>query len=282
MNEKEEKDEQKDYLSQVTSLAHRNPDKKKFQEYSNIRPDFSSIELKILSHIEPFLKDTKDKSNNNTYKTDYIMKLFNEWYNLVLECTPFIINPNGMCLSTIQQTISQSNINNNGATNNKNNIEIIPDSRYVVCKEINNKTGDFIFYTNYNSNKSQQIKKNQNVSLLFYWDCVSTQVRIQGNVIQLPTMLLSNSQEKKQEKEEKEKEMEKKIQQRFELLSDNYWTKRPFKSKISALASNQSHIIANKEILESKYKEIENEYGIKQDNLSKEELNKIDVKRPQN
>ena len=87
-----------------------------------------------------------------------------------------------------------------------------PDSRYLLLKEV--KDGQFIFFTNYNSQKGQEISHNNKVSMLFYWPCKYWSIRIQGDAEKISA-------------EE----------------SDQYFTSRPLGSQASAIVSNQSHVI---------------------------------------
>ena len=56
-------------------------------------------------------------------------------------------------------------------------------SRIVLLKDIQ-KDG-FVFYTNYNSLKAQQINCNNNVALCFFWPEFQRQVRVNGLAFQL-------------------------------------------------------------------------------------------------
>lgn len=87
-----------------------------------------------------------------------------------------------------------------------------PNSRVVLLKEVR-KEG-FVFFTNYNSQKGQEIDQNPQVSLNFFWPSLERQVRVQGLV------------EKVSEKE-----------------SDAYFGTRPYKSQVGAWASEQSIVI---------------------------------------
>lgn len=54
------------------------------------------------------------------------------------------------------------------------------DARYVNCKTLDNN--NFIFYTNYNSPKSQQFYSHKQVSAIFYWASINTQIRIKASI----------------------------------------------------------------------------------------------------
>lgn len=102
-----------------------------------------------------------------------------------------------------------------------------PSARIVLLKSFS-KQG-FIFYTNYESRKGKQMKHNDKVALLFWWG--ERQVRIEGKV--------------------------KKVSR---AAADTYFHARPKGSQIGALASPQSKVIGNRELLEANYKELEKKY----------------------
>ena len=53
-----------------------------------------------------------------------------------------------------------------------------PSARMVLLKGYNEQ--GFVFYTNYNSRKAKAIAENPTVALLFYWDVLERQIRIEG------------------------------------------------------------------------------------------------------
>ena len=63
------------------------------------------------------------------------------------------------------------------ATANSNGI---PSVRMVLLKGLSDK--GFVFYTNFNSKKGQDLKNNPNASMCFHWKSLRRQVRISGNV----------------------------------------------------------------------------------------------------
>lgn len=105
-----------------------------------------------------------------------------------------------------------------------------PHSRVVLLKGIEND--EFVFYTNHKSDKGAEIAQNPNVALCFLWLELERQVRIEG-------------------KAEKLSEDE----------SEAYFKKRPYKSQIGALASNQSSVVPNRAFLEDRFKELEEIYS---------------------
>ena len=87
-----------------------------------------------------------------------------------------------------------------------------PKGRVVLLKQFD--LDGFIFFSNYNSEKGISINKNNKVSLLFFWPSQERQIIIKG---------IANKTSSS--------------------FSDEYFSKRPFKSQVSAILSNQSEII---------------------------------------
>lgn len=100
----------------------------------------------------------------------------------------------------------------------------IPSSRIVLLKGLDER--GFVFYTNYNSQKSKEMSLNSSVSMCFMWHELERQIRIGGLATKLPT---SESRE--------------------------YFHSRPRESQIGAWTSPQSDEIPDHTWLESKYKE---------------------------
>jgi len=105
-----------------------------------------------------------------------------------------------------------------------------PSVRVVLLKDYN-KNG-FVFYTNLNSKKSLSIKENPRAEMCFYWKSLSKQIRINGTVSQVS-----------------EKE------------ADDYYSTRPYGSKISAWASKQSEVLENRIDLINSTKEYKKKYN---------------------
>jgi pyridoxamine 5'-phosphate oxidase len=105
-----------------------------------------------------------------------------------------------------------------------------PDARIVLLKSFDD--GGFVFYTNYQSRKANELSENPRACLLFYWAKVWRQVRIQGAVEKVST-------------EE----------------SEAYFQSRPLGSKLGAWASNQSSVIAGRESLAARFAEFQQRFG---------------------
>ena len=107
-----------------------------------------------------------------------------------------------------------------------------PQSRIVLLKYF--EENGFTFFTDYNSEKGNAIKKNNAVGLHFYWHNMERQVRISGYAEK------TNSE-----------------------ISDKYFYSRPVLSQISAIVSNQSQVVESRDILEKKFKKIQNQLDVK-------------------
>jgi pyridoxamine 5'-phosphate oxidase len=103
-----------------------------------------------------------------------------------------------------------------------------PHSRVVLMREFT--TNGLIFYTNYDSQKGQNLSQNSQISVLFFWQHLEQQVRIEGRAKQLSP-----------------------------AENQAYFNKRPKGSRIAAIASPQSQHI-EKDALEKKIKDLEFQY----------------------
>ncbi|GFE69507.1 pyridoxamine 5'-phosphate oxidase [Chroococcus sp. FPU101] len=134
---------------------------------------------------------------------------FKNWFEKALEAQ--ILEPNAMTLATVTP-------------------EGKPSSRMVLLKDFDER--GFVFFTNYNSAKGQQLNQNPWVALVFWWDTLERQVRIEG-----------------------------KVEKVTEAESDRYFYSRPNESRFGAWASEQSKIIENREILEQRLAELKQKYA---------------------
>ncbi|MCX7548327.1 pyridoxamine 5'-phosphate oxidase [Xanthomarina sp. F1114] len=151
-----------------------------------------------------------------------------EKYELLLEDTPE--NP----MELFQKWFFEVDkffpeIETNTMTISTMGLDGFPKGRIVLLKKYTYE--GFIFFTNYNSEKGKAILKNPNVCLSFFWHGAERQIIIKGKT--------------------------KKIAKN---LSDGYFESRPRGSQLGALASNQSDVVANREVLEKKLIALEQEY----------------------
>jgi pyridoxamine 5'-phosphate oxidase len=143
-------------------------------------------------------------------ETNEPFELFDKWYEAAKKKE--INDPNALAL----------------ATSSKNNV---PSVRMVLLKDFS-KNG-FVFYTNLNSQKGNEIKENPFVSMCFHWKSLLRQVRINGKVTPVQN-----------------------------TVADKYYNSRAYESRIGAWASNQSSILNDRqELINSidKFKEKFNE-----------------------
>ena len=124
-------------------------------------------------------------------------KLFEKWFD---EAKKKEINdPNALALGTASKTG-------------------IPSVRMVLLKGFD-KNG-FVFYTNLNSQKGNEIKKNPNATMCFHWKSLLRQIRITGTLKQVD-----------------------------DKTADEYYNTRAYESRIGAWASKQSNILNSREEL---------------------------------
>ncbi len=105
-----------------------------------------------------------------------------------------------------------------------------PSARIVLLKGYNAE--GFTFFTNYNSQKGQEIAGNPFASLVFFWKELERQVCIEGTIEKVP-----------------------------DEESDAYFYSRPVGSRIGAWSSPQSSIISNRNILEENAKQYTAQFG---------------------
>ena len=130
-------------------------------------------------------------------------ELFEKWY---VEAKKKEINdPNALALGTASK-------------------EGIPSVRMVLLKGFD-KNG-FVFYTNLNSQKGNELKENPYATMCFHWKSLLRQIRIVGTLKQVD-----------------------------DKMADDYYNTRAYESRIGAWASNQSSTLENREEL---LKNIEN------------------------
>ncbi|HWD70025.1 MAG TPA: pyridoxamine 5'-phosphate oxidase, partial [Solirubrobacteraceae bacterium] len=104
-----------------------------------------------------------------------------------------------------------------------------PSVRYALVKKFDER--GFVFFSNYESRKGRELRDNPRAALLFYWEPLGRQVRIEGLVERVAV-------------EE----------------SIAYARTRPRRSQLSALASPQSQVIESREWLERRVADIAERY----------------------
>ncbi|HVI47705.1 MAG TPA: pyridoxamine 5'-phosphate oxidase [Chitinophaga sp.] len=126
------------------------------------------------------------------------LQQFDKWWNDSLSSE--IDEPNAMTLAT-------------STANGR------PSARIVLLKSFDEN--GFLFFTNYESRKGQELAENPHVTLLFFWKELERQVRIEGTVVKADAG-----------------------------ISNEYYNSRPMGSRIGAIASPQSKVIPDRSFLE--------------------------------
>lgn len=137
--------------------------------------------------------------------SDNPFSLFGEWLQTAINKP--VQEANAMILST-------------AGTDNK------PSSRVVLLKEYSEKEG-FVFYTDYSSHKGRDLEANSFASVIFYWNVLERQIRIEGKV--------------------------KKVDR---SMSTAYFNSRPLESRLSAYVSRQSQRIDHLDELRQQRQEL--------------------------
>lgn len=134
---------------------------------------------------------------------------FQKWFAEAVKAQ--VLEPNAMSLSTVTP-------------------EGKPSSRIVLIKQFDER--GFTWYTNYQSDKGQQLERNPHAALLFFWGELERQVRIEGTVVKTTA-----------------------------AESDEYFNVRPVQSRLSAIASQQSAPITDRAALERNYEAVATAVG---------------------
>ena len=137
------------------------------------------------------------------------IKQFETWYAQAIDSS--IAEPNAMSLATTDADCQ-------------------PWIRTVLLKFYD--AAGFVFYTNHESAKAQQIAANNKVGLLFPWVALGRQVKISGTAEKVPT-----------------------------AESMKYFASRPRGSQIGAWASTQSRVISSRSLLDAKVDEIKRKFA---------------------
>ncbi|MEL6658015.1 MAG: pyridoxamine 5'-phosphate oxidase [Bacteroidota bacterium] len=163
----------------------------------------------MLLNLEDLREDyNRDQLTMDQTDADPLVQ-FQRWFKTAQEST--VKEPNAMTLATV-------------GTDGR------PKARIVLLKQVD---GDgFIFYTNYDSQKGQDMAANPFASLVFFWDVLQRQVRVAGRVEKITA-------------EE----------------SEAYFQSRPKGSQIGATVSPQSQVIPDRDGLKTKVAELEALYA---------------------
>ncbi len=153
-----------------------------------------------MSLFDDIRKEYENRGLEQTELSDNPFQQFNTWFQLAVEtCPGKWLEPNAMSLSTSAKDVVTS--------------------RTVLLKDFDER--QLAFFTNYQSEKAQQLAANPNAALLFHWAWQGRQIRITGPVTKTDR-----------------------------AVSDKYFHSRPRASQISAVVSQQSTPIQSRQHLE--------------------------------
>jgi pyridoxamine 5'-phosphate oxidase len=150
--------------------------------------------MSIISSLADLRRDYNQGEFSERLAAANPFEQFTKWFLDVAKVE--MLEPNAMTLAT----------SSNGGK---------PSARVVLLKKYD--SCGFVFFTNYESEKAEQLSENPQASLLFYWDKLARQVRINGIC-------------------EKVSEIE----------SDDYFQTRPYTSRLGAWASQQSRSLTSR------------------------------------
>jgi pyridoxamine 5'-phosphate oxidase len=105
-----------------------------------------------------------------------------------------------------------------------------PSARIVLLKEFTDQ--GFVFFTNYESHKGQELLENPQACLVFFWKELERQVKIEGVAEKISA-----------------------------AESDAYFMSRPEGSRIGAWSSPQSKVISSRSVLEANVTEMEKKFA---------------------
>jgi pyridoxamine 5'-phosphate oxidase len=104
-----------------------------------------------------------------------------------------------------------------------------PSARIVLLKGCDAR--GMAFFTNFESRKGQELAANPSAALVFLWHALERQVRIEGSVERVS-----------------------------DAETDVYFQSRPLASQLGAWVSDQSRIIPNREVLQQRFQELQQQY----------------------
>lgn len=111
-----------------------------------------------------------------------------------------------------------------------------PRARMVICRGYDADAGWLVFYTDRSSHKGRELARKPRASLVFYWEPLQRQVRIDGPVSDAP-----------------------------EAQADAYFASRPAGAQLAAWASEQSQALADRAALERRYEQELRRFGLHSD-----------------
>lgn len=158
--------------------------------------------------IQSLRKEYRLKKLNRQSLDQSPFEQFNKWLLEALQVD--VMEPNAMALATADQAAR-------------------PSCRMVLMKHFDEK--GLVFFTNLESQKADELRKNPHASALFWWKELERQVRIEGG-----------------------------IKSATEDEARQYFAKRPRKSQLGAWTSHQDAVVESRMILENEFKKMEDKF----------------------
>ncbi len=155
------------------------------------------------------LEDIRQSYEKSSLEEDNLLSdpiaMAQKWFSEAIE-SPDVLEPNTFTLATV---------NSDGQ----------PSARTLLIKGI--EPEGFLFYTNYRSRKGKELNLNPKAAILFFWQGLERQIRIEGTITKLDT-----------------------------AKSKAYFQSRPRESQVGAWASPQSEVIPDRSTLDDRIEEI--------------------------
>jgi pyridoxamine 5'-phosphate oxidase len=107
-----------------------------------------------------------------------------------------------------------------------------PSARMVICRGFDAGAGWLVFYTDRDSRKGRDLDASPRAALVFHWDALERQIRVEGPVTIAP-----------------------------DTDTDRYWNGRPRDARVAAIASDQSRPIASRAALLARVEDAEQRSG---------------------
>lgn len=163
-----------------------------------------------MKHIKNLRTDYNKNELNIKDLSANPIDFFEEWMK---DAVNQLVEPNAFVLSTVD-------------------LDGMPSSRVLLLRDVSSQ--GFSFFTNYNSQKANEIKANPRVCMNFFWPELERQVRISGFIETLN-----------------------------EKDSNDYFDSRPYDSQIGAWSSPQSKVIESRDILDKNVREFTQKFNAK-------------------
>lgn len=162
------------------------------------------------------------------------LDIFKSWFDDA-HAPPLTDNPNAMIVASVDDSVTPAR----------------PSARVVLCKGMDLDAGFVSFYTNYTSRKGRELLANGRCSVVFHWDNMERQVRMEGVALKAPA-----------------------------AQSDAYFATRHAGSRVGAWASDQSRPLPARDVLVNRVREQAARFQVPLNEELEAEAMDIDIPRP--